>query len=43
MLRLGVVFLRLVVSQCYVRGLVLLRLGVSESYVWGLVSVTFKG
>ena len=30
---LGLVFLRLGVSDCYVLGLVFLRLGVSDSYV----------
>ena len=32
---MGLVFLRLGVSQCYVWGLVFLRLRVSQSYVWG--------
>ena len=34
---LGLVFLRLGVSNSYVWGLVFLRLGVSDSYVWDLV------
>ena len=40
---LGLVFLRLGVSNSYVWGLVFLRLGVSDSYVWVLVFFTFRG
>ena len=42
-LRLGLDFLILGVTNCYILGLDFLHLGVKKSYVWGLPILTFGG